>query len=106
MIVAVLTGCGGSGVDENKPIEQITAEAAEMGKAELRNVVNQYEGLITEKRDELKKLEAQIKELPISELMGKKAKKIKAQTKDLTTSMSKLKDQLAVYARQLSSTAE
>jgi hypothetical protein len=107
VVVAVLSGCGGSGgIDENKPIDQVAAEAAEMSKEKLQGVVAEYEGLISEKAEQLKGLEAQIKDLSISELMGEKAKTIKEDTKTLSTSLSKLKDQMEVYAKQLSSAAE
>lgn len=107
LVAAVLTGCGGSGgIDENKPIDQVAAEAAEMSQEKLQSMVAEYEGLIAEKTEALKGLEAQIKDLPISELMGEKAKTIKEETKTIATSLSKLKDQLAVYAKQLSSAAE
>lgn len=106
VIVATLTGCGGGEIDENKPIDQVAAEAAKMSKAELQSMVDKYEGLIAEKAEALKGYEAQIKDLSISELMGEKAKTIKEETKNLSTSLSKLKDQLAVYAKQLESAVE
>ena len=103
MIAAVLAGCGGGGIDENKPIEQVAAEAAEMGEADLQEMVSQYEPLIDEKVAELDALKEQLKELSISELVGEKAKTMKAELGSITTSLDKLKEQLAVYTKALSS---
>jgi len=106
MVAAVLTGCGDSGVDENKPIEQVAVDAAKMGQEKLQSRVTECESLIAEKAAALKGFEAQIKELSISELMGEKAKTIKTETKNLTTSLNTLKERLAVYAKELSSAGE
>ena len=101
LIAAVLAGCGNSGIDENKPMDQVAAEAAKMSQEKLQSMVDEYEGLIAEKTEKLKGVEAQIKDLPLSELMGEKAKTIKEETKNLSTSLSKLKDQLKVYSKEL-----
>lgn len=105
MVAALITGCGG-GVDETKSVEQVTAEAAKMNQAKLQKMVDQYEGVIAEKKTELEALNAQLKELSISELMGDKAKALKAELGDLTTSLDTLKDHLAVYAKELKASAE
>jgi len=106
LVAAVLTGCGGGEIDENKPMDQVAAEAAKMSKEKLQNMVAEYESLIAQKAEELKSLEAQIKNLPVSELMGEKAATIKEETKTLAASLSKLKEQLAVYAKELSAAVE
>ena len=104
MIVAMLTGCGGSSstaIDENKPIDQVAADAAKMGKAELQTMVTKYEAAIAEKGKELEALQAKVKEIPITEMMGDKAKALKNDVSKITASMSKLKDQMAAYAKEL-----
>lgn len=106
IVAALLAGCGGGGVDEAKSVEQVTAEAAEMGQAKLQKMVDQYETVIAGKKTELEALTAQLKELSISELMGEKAKSLKAEMGDLTTSLNTLKDHLAVYVKQLEASAE
>jgi len=106
MVAAVLTGCGADGVDENKPIKQVAAEAAKMGQEKLQSMVTECESLIAEKAAALEGFETQIKELSISELMGEKAKTIKTETKNLATSLDTLKEQLAVYVKELPTTAE
>ncbi len=106
MIAAVLAGCGDGGIDENKPIGQVAAEAAKMDKADLQEIVGQYEPLIEDKVVALGALKDQLKELSISELVGEKSKTMKAELKGITTSLDKLKEQLAVYTKALSSAAE
>lgn len=107
VVALLLAGCGGSvGVDENKSMDQVAADAAKMGKADLQVMVDQYESAVAEKVSELDALKVQVKEIPLSELMGEKAKTMKAELGDITTSLGKLKDQMAVYAKELSSAAE
>ena len=105
MIVAMLTGCGGSGssatIDENKPVSQIAADANKMGKAELQTMVTKYEAAIAENSKELAALQAKVKEIPITEMMGDKAKALKNDVSKITASASKLKDQMAAYAKEL-----
>jgi hypothetical protein len=98
----MLTGCGGSSsIDENKPVSQIAADAQKMTQADLQKMVTKYEAAITEKGKELEALTAKIKEIPLTELMGEKSKTLKADISKITTSMGKLKDQMAAYAKEL-----
>jgi hypothetical protein len=102
VLVAMLTGCGGSsGIDENKPVSQVAADAQKMTQADLQKMVAKYEAAVAEKGKELEALTAKIKEIPLTELMGDKAKALKGDISEITTSMGKLKDQMAVYAKEL-----
>ena len=100
MVVAMLTGCGGK-IDENKPIDQVAADAAKMGQAELQKMVNTYQAAIADKGKEVDALMAKVKEIPLTELMGDKAKALKADASKISDSIGKLKDQMAVYAKEL-----
>jgi hypothetical protein len=95
-IVAMLTGCGGSGssatIDENKPVSQIAADASKMGKAELQTMVTKYEAAIAEKGKELAALKA---------TKALKAKTLKNDVSKITASTGKLKDKMAAYAKEL-----
>lgn len=103
----LLAGCGGSNsIDENTPIDQVAADAAKMGKAELQTMVDKYEAAVAEKVSQLDALKMQVKEIPLSELMGEKSKSLKTELGDITTSLDKLKDQMKVYSKQLSSATE
>lgn len=103
MLVAMLAGCGGNKIDENKPIDQVTADAAKMGQADLQKMVDQYKAAIADKGKDLDALKAKIKEIPITEMAGEKAKTLKDEVSKIADSTGKLKDQMAVYAKELSS---
>jgi Skp family chaperone for outer membrane proteins len=104
MIVAMLTGCGGSStIDENKPVSQIAADASKMGQAELQTMVTKYEAAIAGKGKEVEALMAKVKEIPLTEMMGDKAKTLKDDISKVKTSIDKLKDQMAAYAKELAS---
>lgn len=101
MLAALLAGCGGSSIDENKPVSQISAEAQKMSQADLQKMVAKYDEAIAAKGKELEALAAKIKEIPLTELMGEKAKMLKNDITQITTSIGKLKDQMEVYAKEL-----
>lgn len=101
VLAAMLTGCGGSKIDENKPIDQVAADAAKMGQAELQKMVDKYQAVIADKGKELDALKDQIKEIPLKEMLGDKAKTLKEDAGEITASLSKLKDQMEVYAKEL-----
>ena len=104
-MVALLSGCGGSSsnssIDENKPVSQIAADANKMTQADLQKMVDKYNAAIAAKGKELEALTAKIKAIPLTDLMGDKAKTLKGEMSAVTASMGKLKDQLAVYTKEL-----
>jgi peptidoglycan hydrolase CwlO-like protein len=101
MLAGLLVGCGGSSIDENKPVDQVAAESAKMGQDELQKMVDKYEAAIAAKGKEIEVLTAKIKEIPLTEMMGEQAKSLKAEADQIKDSLSKLKDQMAVYAKEL-----
>ena len=102
ILIAMLAGCGGSGgIDENKPIDQVAADAVKLSQVELQKMVDKYDAAIAEKGKEIEVLKAKIKEIPINELMGDKAKMLKDDVSKISESLGKLKDQMAVYAKEL-----
>lgn len=98
--VALLSGCSDE-INEDKPVAQVQAEAAKMKPEKLQAKVAEYEVLLAEKAAGIKDIEKQIKELSISELMGEKAKSLKAEMGALTTSLDKLRKQMEAYAKEL-----
>jgi hypothetical protein len=102
VLVAMIAGCGGSKIDENKPIDQVAADAAKMGQAELQKMVDTCQAAIADKSKDVEALMAKVKEIPLTELMGEKAKELKGEVSEIQTSIGKLKDQMAVYAKELS----
>ncbi len=100
MAVLVLAGCSNE-IDENKPMETVKVEASKMKPEALKAKVAQYEALIAEKTAGIDGIKQQLKDLSISDLMGEKAKTLKAEMSGLTTSLEKLNDQMAVFVGEL-----
>jgi prefoldin subunit 5 len=105
LCVGLLCGCGQK-VDENKPIETVKTEATQMNQAALQKQVDAYSKAIEMKKQELEKLVQQIKEIPATELLGDKAKELKAQQGKLTSSISNLTERMNVYIAQLNVAAK
>ncbi|MBI9020445.1 MAG: hypothetical protein JEZ10_04230 [Verrucomicrobia bacterium] len=104
VVVALLAGCvTGSGGGSSAGLDQLAAEAAAMGKADLQALVAKYKGLIAEKMDVATALKAQLKEIPLAEMMGEKATALKQDLSETTALVSQLKDKLAVYSNALKS---
>ncbi|MBC8206556.1 MAG: hypothetical protein ISR85_01980 [Kiritimatiellales bacterium] len=100
--VVLLSGCvTGSGGGDVAGLDQLATEAAAMGKADLEAMVSKYKGLIAEKVDVAGALKAQLKEIPIADMMGEKATALKTELSDTMALISQLKDKLAVYANAL-----
>lgn len=101
LAAVLLAGCGGSGANENKPIDQVAAEAAAMSQAELQKMVDKYEAAVAGKMAEIDALKVKIKEIPLTDMMGEKATALKGNLDEITQSLTALKDRLAVYAKEL-----
>ena len=102
VVIAMLTGCvTGSGGGDTAGLDQLATEAAEMGQADLETMVSKYKGLIAEKVDVAGALKTQLKEIPITDMMGEKATALKTELSDTMALISQLKDKLAVYTNAL-----
>jgi len=101
-VVALLAGCvTGSGGGTAAGLDPLTAEAATMGTADLQAMVAKYKGLIAEKMDVVGALKAQLKQIPLVDMMGEKATALKQNLSETTSLISQLKDKLAVYSNAL-----
>lgn len=98
LLAGCVTGSAGSGSAE---MDQLAAEAAAMGKADLENMVAKYKNLITEKTQVVDGLKAQLKNIPIADMMGEKATALKTELSDSIALISQLKDKLSVYTNAL-----
>lgn len=96
----MLAGCSG-GVSENKPISEVKEEAQEMAIDQLKSVVAKYQKALESKKTEIKALKEKLKKIPVVEILGEEAKKIKTDTGDIVTSMKALKARLNIYLREL-----
>ncbi len=102
VVIALLAGCvTGSSGGTPAGLDQLATEAAAMGKADLQALVAKYKGLIAEKMDVASALKAQLKEIPLADMMGEKATALKQDLSETTTLISQLKDKLAVYSNAL-----
>ncbi len=91
-----LTGCSKK-ADENKPIGEVKAEAEKMNIEELRSMALKYKDAITAKQDEIAKISAELKKIPIADMLGEEAKGLKADVDALTKSVSALKERFEIY---------
>jgi len=98
--LSVLSGCGRK-ADENKPIADVKAEAEQMNTKELRTTALAYKEAIMAKRKNVEKLAAKLKEIPVTEMLGEKVKKLKADTKSLNKSVSALTERFRIYYNKL-----
>ena len=96
----VLPGCGKK-ADENKPMSEVKAEAEQMSVEKLKSMAMSYQDAITAKKGELEKLAGKLKDIPVTEVMGKEAKALKADIEALNKSLSALQERFTVYYNAL-----
>ena len=104
--LGLMTGCGNSSsnngsVDENKTPEAIKAEAANMDTAKIQAAIGDYTKAIEAKTQELEKVLAQLKEIPLKDQLGDDAKKLQAKAGEIQGSLSKLQQNLGAYTDAL-----
>jgi len=97
----VLHGCGGKKADANKPISEAKAEAEKMDVGQLRNMAMAYKEAIVAKKVDLDKVAAKLKEIPVTELLGEKAKNLKTDIENLNKAVNALKERFEVYYQKL-----
>jgi len=93
-------GCGEK-ADENKPIADVKAEAEQMNTKELRATALAYKEAIMTKQKDVEKLAASLKEIPVTKMLGAKAKKLKADSESLNKSISALTERFQIYSKKL-----
>ncbi len=87
--------------DENVPVSEVKTEAETMDTGQLRTMAVTYKEAIVAKKAELEKLAAQLKEIPVTDLLGEKAKQLKTEVDNLTKSVDALKERFDVYYAKL-----
>lgn len=98
--VTLLAGCS-KDADEGKSIAEAKAEAEKMDVETLRAKALSYKEAIVAKQKEISELQGRIKEIPITEALGEKAKSLKQDAEALTKSLGALKDRFEVYYGEL-----
>jgi len=91
-----LLGCGKK-ADENKPISEVKAEAEKMSLDGLRSMALKYKEAILAKQDEVAKIGAELKKIPLTKMLGEEAKGLKADIDNLNKSVSALKSRFEIY---------
>jgi len=92
----LVVGCG-SGVSEDKPITEIQKEAQELSVAHLKAVVAKYQKAIEAKKPELMALQAQLRKIPLTQMMGEDAAGIKKEISAVANSIKALTDRMKAY---------
>ncbi len=100
VVLLALSGCGKK-ADENKPISEVKAEAEKMAAAKLRKMALAYKDAITDKKAEVEEVAAELKEIPVTKMLGAEAKELKAEVDQLNKSLSALKERFNVYYDKL-----
>lgn len=100
VFLLLLSGCGKK-ADENKPISEVQAEAAKMNVQDLKAMAMSYKDAIEAKKVDVENLAAKLKGIPVAQLLGEKAKQLKADIDSLNKSLSALKERFQIYYDQL-----
>jgi PBP1b-binding outer membrane lipoprotein LpoB len=96
----VITGCGKK-ADESKPMSEVKAEAEKMSTDDLEAAAKKYMDAAVAKKGEIEKLTAKLKDIPIAQMAGDEAKKIKDEVDAVTKSLSALTERFQVYYDKL-----
>ena len=96
----LLQACGKK-ADENKPVSQMQAEAEKMDANKLKSMAMAYQDAIVAKKADVEKLAAKLKEIPLTEMLGEKAKQLKADIENVNKSISSLKERFQIYYNKL-----
>lgn len=94
-------GCGGKKADESKPMSEVKAEAEGMSASDLRSMAMAYKDAIVARKAEVDKLAAKVAEIPVTEMLGDEAKKLKADLENVKNSVSALTERFQVYYDKL-----
>ena len=101
VLAILLVGCGESEPDAGKTPEEVKQDAGEMDKSALEKKVEEYKTLISEQQGKLEDLQKQLKDIPVTEMMGEKAKELKDQMSKITDSIKELEAKMQSYLDQL-----
>ena len=96
----VLAGCSQK-ADESKPIGEVKAEAEKMDTAQLKAAAMKYKEAIMAKKDDMENVASKLEDIPVTEMLGDKAKEINAQIENIGKSVSALQERFEVYYNKL-----
>jgi hypothetical protein len=96
------TGAGATVTpDAEKPIAEVQTQAQTMSVADLRAIAVQYKQAISLKQEDLQKLLAQVKEIPIAEALSEKAKTLKTEVQKIESTVKALTERFQIYYNKL-----
>ena len=98
--ILIILGCGKI-ADENKQLNEVKAEAAEMGVEDLREMALAYKEMIHANVEEVGRIKNKIKEIPLKEMVGEQAQELKQELVPVIKSISELKKRFWVYYAEL-----
>ena len=98
--MSIMLGCGKT-ADGNKPLSEVKAEAAEMDTDDLRAMALKYKAAIQAKLEEANEIKNELKEIPVTEMLGEKAKELKKEMEPFTESINALKERFKIYYAEL-----
>ena len=99
-----LAGCGKK-ADATTPVDQVKAQAQQLDATAIQAKIDAYKAAVAEKHAEIQKLAEKIKAIPIAEMLGDEAKKLKAESDKIQEAVQALTDRLQVYVDALQSKA-
>lgn len=105
-VAFAFAGCGGKQADTSTPVEQIKAAAAKLDSQAIQKTIDTYKAAIAAKEAEFQKLADKIKAIPVAQMLGDEAKKLKASSEQLQTTIQALTERLQVYVDALKEKAD
>jgi hypothetical protein len=84
-------------VDTATPIAEVQTQAQAMSIETLKATALQYKQAILDKQAQLEQVVAKVKQLPVTEALGKEAQTLKLDLQNLQTSVGALKERFQVY---------
>lgn len=97
----IVVGCGSAKVDQNRPIEQVSVEAKGMTVEQLKQAAGEYQKAIMAKKGDIEQFQEKLKKIPLTEMLGAEAKKLKDEIVPITASIKALSERMNVYVQEL-----
>ena len=100
---AVLVLCMGCGTkaSEDKPLEEVKAEAAKMGAESLQGMIDAYKKEIGKRKAELKSVQDELGKVKPLDLLKEEGKKLTAKASNIGQAVKNLTERMTVYVQEL-----
>jgi hypothetical protein len=84
-------------VDTPTPVAEVQTQAQTMNVETLKATALKYKQAILDKQAQVEQIMAKIKQIPVTEALGKEAQTLKTDLQNLQTSVTALKERFQVY---------